>query len=71
MKEQKKIRKDFNELRDRLFKPKIKKIRRNLYEIENKNNLSTQKIKKIEENLHELENSLSKLKNYYNYDGIE
>ena len=39
------IKKDFNELRDRFFKPKMKKIRRNLYEVENKNNLSTQKVK--------------------------
>ena len=30
----KKIREDFNELRDRFLKPKIKEIRRNLYEIE-------------------------------------
>ena len=30
----KKIKKDFNELRDRFFKPKIKEIRRNLYELE-------------------------------------
>ena len=42
------IKKDFNELRDRFFKPKMKKIRRNLYEGENKNNLSTQKVKEIE-----------------------
>ena len=31
-----KIKKDFNELRDKLFKPKIKDIRRDLYRIENK-----------------------------------
>ena len=30
----KKIKKDFNELRDRFFKPEIKEIRRNLYELE-------------------------------------
>ena len=36
----KKIREDFNKLRDRFLKPKIKEIRRNLYEIENKKNLS-------------------------------
>ena len=36
----KKIKKDFNELRDR-FKQKIKEIRRNIYKIENKNKLST------------------------------
>ena len=34
------IRKDFDKLRDRFFKPKKKEIRRNLYEIENKKNLS-------------------------------
>ena len=43
----KKIREDFNELRDRFLKPKIKEIRRNLYEIENKENLSKSKIKEI------------------------
>ena len=32
----KKIRKDFNKLRDKFLKPKIKEIRKNLYEIENK-----------------------------------
>ena len=53
------------------MKPKIKEIRRNLYEIENKKNLSKSKIKEIEENLPELEKSLFKLKKYYNYDGIE
>ena len=45
------IKKDFNELRDRFFKPKMKKIRRNLYEVENKNNLSTQKVKEIEKRI--------------------
>ena len=43
----KKIKKDFNELRDTFVKLKTKKIRRNRYEIENKNNLSTQKVKMI------------------------
>ena len=37
-----KIKKDFNKLRYRLSKPKIKEIRRDLYRIENK------KIKDIE-----------------------
>ena len=32
----KKIKKGFNELRDRLSKPKIKEIRKDLYEVENK-----------------------------------
>ena len=66
----KQIKKDFNELRDRFFKPKIKKIRRNLYEVENKNNLSAQKVKEIE-NLLELEKNLFELKKYYDYDDIE
>ena len=41
----KKIRKGFNELRGR-FKPKIKEIRKNLYETENKKNLSKIKNKR-------------------------
>ena len=56
----KKIREDFNKLRDRFLKPKIKKHRRNLYEIENKKNLYKSKIKRIEENFTELEESLLK-----------
>ena len=60
----KKIRKDFNKLRDRFLKPKIKEIRKNLYEIENKKNLPESKIKETEKNLLELEESLSKLKKY-------
>ena len=64
----KKIREDFNKLRDRFLKPKIKEIRRNLYEIENKKNLSKSKIKEIEQNLIELEESLFKLSKYYDYD---
>ena len=31
----KKIREEFNELKDRFLKPKLKDIRRNLYEIKN------------------------------------
>ena len=31
-----KIKKDFNKLRDRLSKPKIKEIRKDFYRIENK-----------------------------------
>ena len=38
----KKIRKDFNELRDRFSKPQIKEIRKNLYDIKNPKNLSTE-----------------------------
>ena len=46
----KKIRKDFNKLRDRFIKPKIKEISKSLYETENKNNLCASKIKEIEKN---------------------
>ena len=34
------IKEDFNKLRDRFLKLKVKEIRRNSYEIENKKNLS-------------------------------
>ena len=67
----KQIREEFNKLRDRFLKPKIKEIRRNLYEIENKKNFFESKIKEIEENLLELQESLSKLKKYFDYDDIE
>ena len=40
-----KIKKDLNELEDRLFKPKIKEIRKDLYRMENT------KIKEIEKTL--------------------
>ena len=53
--EQKKSKKKFNELKDRFSKSKIKEIRKDLYKIENKKNLSTLKIKKIEKNFLELE----------------
>ena len=66
----KKIREDFNELRDRFLKPKIKEIRKNLYEIEKKN-LSESKIKEIEKNLLKLEENLFRLKRYYDYDDAE
>ena len=58
----KKIREDFNKLRDRFLKPKIKEIRRNLYKREKKKNLSKSKIKRIEENLLDSEKSLFKFK---------
>ena len=64
----KKIREDSNELRHRFLNPKIKEIRRNLYEIENKKNLSKSKIKEIKQNLIELEESLLKLNKYYDDD---
>ena len=56
-----KIKNDFNELRDRLSKPKIKEIRKDLYKINNK------KIGEVEKNL-KLEKCLSQLKKYYYYD---
>ena len=37
-----KIRKDFNELRDRFSKPQIKEIRKYLYDIKNPKSLSTE-----------------------------
>ena len=49
------IKKKFKELRHKFSESKANKIRRNLYEIENKKNLSSPKIKEIEKNLHELE----------------
>ena len=67
----KQIRKGFNKLKDRFLKPKIKEIRRNLYEIENKKNLPKSKIKDIEKNLLGLEKTLSRLKKYYDYNDIE
>ena len=53
----KKISEDFNKLKDRFLKPKIKEIRRKLYDIEKKG-LSKSKIKEIEQNLIGLEESL-------------
>ena len=67
----KKTRGEFSKLKDRFLKSKIKQIRRTLYEIENKKNLSKSKIKDIEENLYELEKGLSKLKKCYDYDDIK
>ena len=54
----KKVREDRDKSRHKFSKSKIKEIRKNLYEIENKKNLSTQKLKEIEK-------SLSKLEKYY------
>ena len=53
------------------LKSKIKEIRRNLYEIKNKQNLFAQRMKEIEESLDELERNLSKTKKYYDRDDIE
>ena len=51
----KKIGENFNKSKDRFLKSKIKEIRRKLYEIENKKNLSKSKLKKIEQNLIKLD----------------
>ena len=59
-----------NELRERFYKPKIKEIRRNLYDIENPKNLFASKTKEIERNLFELEESLFKPRKYYDYHDI-
>ena len=58
-------------MRDRFLKPKIKEIRKNLYETENKKNLSESKIKEVEKNLLELEENLSRHKKYCDYDDPE
>ena len=57
----KKITKDLNKSRHKFSKSEIKAIRKNLYEIESKKNLSTKKIKEIEK-------SLSTFKNYRDHD---
>ena len=56
---------------NRFSKSKIKEIKINFYEIENKNNRFTPEIKQIEKNLLELENNLFKPKKYYGYDDIK
>ena len=67
----KEITKDFKkESRDRFSKPQIKE-RRNVYDIQNPKNLSTQKIKEIEENLFKLEKRLSNFKKYPYQDNFE
>ena len=63
------IRKKLMNQEINFLKSKITEIRKNLYEIETKNNLSSPKIKKIEKSLVELEKNLFKRKKYY--DGIE
>ena len=66
-----KIRKEFNESRHKFSKLKIKEIRKNLYKIENKKNLSESRIKEIERNLTKLEENLFKTKKCCDYDDIE
>ena len=58
----KKTRERFSELRDRFSRPKIKEIRRNIYQIENKKCFSTVRMKEIEKNLLGLKNNLFELK---------
>ena len=58
-------------LRYKFSNSKINEIRKKLYEIENKKNLSKSKMKKTEKNMLELEESLSKIKKYYDYDDVE
>ena len=59
----KKTREDFNKLRNRFLKQKVKEIRINLYEIMTKINLSNSKKKKnMEKNIFELEGIFSKIK---------
>ena len=65
------IKEYFNKTRDRFLKQKIKKNRRNFYEIENEKNFSKSKIKEIEQNLIELEESIFKLNKHYHYDDVE
>ena len=65
-----KIRKEFNESRHKFSKSKINEIRRNLYQIENEENLSESKIKEIEKSLDELEKNLFETKKYYDYDDV-
>ena len=65
------IKKEFNESRYKFSKLKIEEIRKNLYQIENKKNLSESKTKLIERNLSKLEENLFKTKKYYDYNDIE
>ena len=65
------IRKEFNESKHKFSKSKRSEIRKNLYEIENEENLFASKIKEIRRSLLELEENLFKPKKYYDYDDIE
>ena len=66
-----KIKKEFNESRQKFSKSKISETGRNLYDIENEKSLFESKIKEIDKNLTELEKNLSKTKKYYDYDDIK
>ena len=67
----KKIREDFNGLRGRLLKHKMKQIIKNLYEIEKKKIFLNQKQQRLKKIFFELEESLFRLKKYYDYDDTE
>ena len=60
-----KIRENFNELRDRFSRSKIKKIINKIYKIENNENFYKKGRKTIERYLTELGKSLHKFKKYY------
>ena len=60
----KKVREKIKKLIDEFSKLKIKKIRRNLYEIKKQKNISALKMKEIEKNLLEIEKNLFKPKKY-------
>ena len=49
----------------------MKKIRKNLYEIENKKNILTPKINETEKNFIELEKNFFRMKKYSDYDDIK
>ena len=57
-------------MRGRFLKPRIKEIRKNLYERKNKN-FSESKTEEIEKNLLELEKSLFNFKKYHPQDDFE
>ena len=61
---------DNAKIRGRFLKPKIKEMRKNLCEIENKN-LSESKTNEIEKNLFELEESFSRLIKCHDYGDAE
>ena len=65
-----KIKEDFNKLKNRFLKPKIKEIRKNLYEIKNKN-LSESETEEIEKNLLEVEKGFSNFKKYHPQDDFQ
>ena len=65
-----KTRKNFDELRDKSSRSKIKKIRKTLCRIESNKNISRLEAEEIEQYFSELKKSLQKFKKYYDYKGI-